>query len=315
MPCWRASSTARLDGAPTAASTGMPATAAFCTSSKLARPLTSRMPSWRGVRPARNAAPMSLSRALCRPTSSRRSISPPPGSNRAAACRPPVRSKTPCAARRDCGSEWMTSASTRGRPAIGAARGSNPHGLQRRLAADAAARGRIEVTLEATQVHLDARLQLDAHHIATAPVLDRRHLFGVVDDPLGEQESDGQLVVVAGSAHRDRDTPADPAALVIAGQADLQRLLHGQVVRLHGRVGAGDAPHQHGRDGRVVRDVGFTGALHGRMIPGRGVGLVTVGLSWIIVPCGSNGQVRPFRAHGASSGNSRERIVKSPGTV
>ena len=54
MPCSRASSTARLDGAPTAASTGMPATAAFCTSSKLARPLTSRMPSRRGVRPARN---------------------------------------------------------------------------------------------------------------------------------------------------------------------------------------------------------------------------------------------------------------------
>ena len=30
--------TARLDGAPTAASKGMPATSAFCTSSKLARP-------------------------------------------------------------------------------------------------------------------------------------------------------------------------------------------------------------------------------------------------------------------------------------
>ena len=40
MPTSRASSTARDDGAETAASTGMPAIAAFCVSSKLARPLT-----------------------------------------------------------------------------------------------------------------------------------------------------------------------------------------------------------------------------------------------------------------------------------
>ena len=40
MPTSRASSTARDDGADTAASTGMPAIAAFWVSSKLARPLT-----------------------------------------------------------------------------------------------------------------------------------------------------------------------------------------------------------------------------------------------------------------------------------
>ena len=95
----------------------MPATTAFCTSSKLARPLTSSTPSDSGVRPARNWAPISLSRALCRPTSSRRHSRLPSASNRAAACRPPVRSKTACAARSASGSRWMTAASTTGRPA------------------------------------------------------------------------------------------------------------------------------------------------------------------------------------------------------
>ncbi len=117
------SSTARSDAPPTAASTGMPATAAFCTSSKLAWPLTSRTPSTRGVRPVFFFFFFSLSRALCRPTSSRTCRSRPSGSNSAAACRPPVRSKAPCAPRSVVGSRRMTLAATAGRPAIGADRG------------------------------------------------------------------------------------------------------------------------------------------------------------------------------------------------
>ena len=98
--------------------------------------------------------------------------------------------------------------------------------------------------LQPRQVHLDARPQLDADHVARAPVLDRRHLVGGLEDPLGEQEPDGQLGVMAGRAHRHRDPAADPPAALVAGQADLQRLLDRQLVRLHGRVGTGDAPHQ-----------------------------------------------------------------------
>ena len=59
------------DGAPTAASTGQPATAAFCTSSNERRPLTQRIEFASGSRPAWNAQPMTLSIALWRPTSSR----------------------------------------------------------------------------------------------------------------------------------------------------------------------------------------------------------------------------------------------------
>ena len=87
----RARVTARLDGAPTAAMTGIPAITDFCTSSKLALPLTSRISCDNGRRPASNSAPISLSSALCRPTSSNRRRSRPSVSNKAAACNPPVR--------------------------------------------------------------------------------------------------------------------------------------------------------------------------------------------------------------------------------
>src|SRR5271166_6796967 len=93
IPHSRASSTARLDGAPTAPRTGTPAIAAFCTSSKLTRPLTSTRRSARGIRPARSSTPISLSRALWRPTSSRRQSSRPDASKRPEAWMPPVRAK------------------------------------------------------------------------------------------------------------------------------------------------------------------------------------------------------------------------------
>ena len=104
MPTSRASSTASDDGAETAASTGMPAIAAFWVSSKLARPLTISTCPDSGSRPARTPSPTTLSTALCRPTSSRRATSSPSAVNSPAACSPPVRSKTSCAARSRSGS-------------------------------------------------------------------------------------------------------------------------------------------------------------------------------------------------------------------
>ncbi len=70
-PCSAASSTASEDGADTAASTGTPAIAAFCTSSNDARPDTISTVPPSGTRPSSNAQPVALSTALCRPTSSR----------------------------------------------------------------------------------------------------------------------------------------------------------------------------------------------------------------------------------------------------
>ena len=83
MPTSRASSTASDDGADTAASTGMPAIAAFWVSSKLARPLTISTCPASGSRPARTPSPMTLSTALCRPTSSRSATSSPVGGEQA----------------------------------------------------------------------------------------------------------------------------------------------------------------------------------------------------------------------------------------
>src|ERR1044072_5345329 len=90
MPCSSASSTASDDGAETAASTGIPAIAAFCTSSNDARPDTISTVPPSGTRPSSSAHPVALSTALCLPTSSRTTSGSPPTVKRAAPCRPPV---------------------------------------------------------------------------------------------------------------------------------------------------------------------------------------------------------------------------------
>ena len=66
-----ASCTARDDGADTATSIPIPAITAFCTSSNDALDEVSSARSLIGSSSARIAAPITLSTALCRPTSSR----------------------------------------------------------------------------------------------------------------------------------------------------------------------------------------------------------------------------------------------------
>src|SRR5262249_6778951 len=99
-----ASSTASDDGAPTATRTGQPATAAFCTSSNDSLPLTQSTSRPSGRRPAVNAQPITLSIALCRPTSSRRQTRLPSSAKRPVACRPPVASNAACDSRSRSGS-------------------------------------------------------------------------------------------------------------------------------------------------------------------------------------------------------------------
>ena len=60
MPLRSAIRSARLDGAPTAATIGMPARAAFCTISKPARPESTSTPSRSGSAPARSRSPIDL---------------------------------------------------------------------------------------------------------------------------------------------------------------------------------------------------------------------------------------------------------------
>lgn len=96
-PVSPARSAARLEGALTADTTGMPAMAAFSTSSKDVRPDTWRTVPLRGNRFWRSAHPTTLSTALWCPTSSRRQSNSglaPATLNRPAAWTPPVLSKT-----------------------------------------------------------------------------------------------------------------------------------------------------------------------------------------------------------------------------
>ncbi len=90
IPASSASSIARLDGADTAATSGTPASHAFCRISNEVRPLTNSSRSPAGSPPASSRRPMILSTALCRPTSSAVSTMSPSSVHSAAACRPPV---------------------------------------------------------------------------------------------------------------------------------------------------------------------------------------------------------------------------------
>ena len=82
---------------------------AFWTSSKPARPLMTRQAS-AGDCPASTRAPVTLSTALCRRTSSRVPSGSPAAVNSPAACTPPVRAKTDWPSRSRSGSRRTTAA-------------------------------------------------------------------------------------------------------------------------------------------------------------------------------------------------------------
>ena len=113
-------STATLDAAPTDTIAGMPAASAFCTSSKPARPLTTRMRPRSGTPPRSTKWPTTLSTALWRPMSSRAHSSSPSRVKMPAAWMPPVAWNRVCSARRRSGSVSKRA----GRAATGATSGS-----------------------------------------------------------------------------------------------------------------------------------------------------------------------------------------------
>ena len=219
---------ARSDGAETAQTIGIPATAAFWTISKLTRPDTIRIRSWSGIALARTCEPTSLSSALCRPTSSRSAISSPFGVNRPAAWSPPVSSNARCAARSRSGQREDHRA--RDDRSVGQRVDAQGDLVDRGLAADPARRRRDEVALGDLRVVERAR-QPDADGVVGLAERGRvaaggRDDLGAVDQALRPQEADGELVLVAGRAHRDRDRDRllrGPAARISSGASPTTR--------------------------------------------------------------------------------------------
>src|SRR6185436_1821210 len=105
------------------------------------------------------------------------------------------------------------------------------HGIDRGLAADAAARRHVEVALQALEVDLDARRELDAHDVhqaigCTLPARhDALHVAAPADDAFREKESHGEILVVPRRAHRDGDRLLSAAAVAARiAQPNLERL-------------------------------------------------------------------------------------------
>ena len=211
---------------------GMPATAAFWTISKLTRPQTSRIRSWSGSAPRQDLRRRPACRARC---GGRRPRAARPGrrsaSNRPAAWSPPVASNTRLGRAEASGRARMTAArdDRAGRDRVAA----HLDLVERRLAADPARRRRDEVALgDPRRVERRAprwTVTSSSGWRMRRRVAERRRATtsGAVDQPLGPQEPDRQLVLVARGPHRDGDRRR-----VLAGSAgpDLQRLLARQPV-------------------------------------------------------------------------------------
>ena len=122
------------------------------------------------------------------------------------------------------------------RLALGQGREVTVHGLNGRLAAEAAARAGIDVAPELGQVELDIGRKEHIEHVAVQRRLallaggDLEHVARPGDHALGEQEAKREFLVVAGGAHGHGHR--------LALDADFQRLLPRQRVvrRLAGRA-------------------------------------------------------------------------------
>ena len=238
MPAAAARSIARLDGAPTAATIGMPAASAFWTSSKLARPLNISTPAATGKRPPSSNRPTSLSTALWRPTSSCTASSAPSSENSAAACSPPVLSKVACAARKAPGRPWITAAVTRApasrRFAPPLSRPSSPARPQTPHAA-------LVTNVRALAARAAAAAGPSSTRTVSSSICLRAPQIGAVrQHALRVQEADRQRDVVAGRAHGRRQR-----ALVIAdADPDLQRAFDRHPIARRRRDATAHAHHR-----------------------------------------------------------------------
>ena len=214
-PPSRAICTARLDGADTDARIGRPATSAFCTISNPPRPLTRRIRSDHGRPPCRSASPMALSTALCRPMSSRTSISVPSESNNPAACRPPVRPNTRCAERSTAGSRVNSSGSTLKRGfgrGISRDRNASIDVLPQMPQPDAAKKWRCSAP-KSTPGSRRSVTSTSSRRLSvrSMPIRDSSDIVVSVDDAFAVEKTCRKLEVVARRAHRHRyDRGADP---------------------------------------------------------------------------------------------------------
>src|SRR5579875_2406612 len=118
--------------------------------------------------------------------------------------------------------------------------------VERRLAADAAARGRVEVALQPEQVEVNPRPQRHRHDVEpllrlfrfVETVGDIEDVVAAGDDAFTSEKAGRQLEVIARRAHRNRDALAPGDVVFIPEEPDLERLFGGQhvVIRLPATV-------------------------------------------------------------------------------
>ena len=123
----------------------------------------------------------------------------------------------------------------------------NAQRIERGLAANAAARRRVEMPLQPSQVNLGIGAQLYAHDVVIAAVGSRRatgfycgDITLPADNGLAVQEASREFAVVAGGAHCDRDAACCAAVGGRVGEPNLERLLDRDLVVSFGPVAVND---------------------------------------------------------------------------
>jgi hypothetical protein len=134
-------------------------------------------------------------------------------------------------------------------------------GVDGRFATDAATGAGIEMALQPSKVEEeifpdgntdDITRLLDVCRVGGKPLFFGEEVGGAVDDPFGEQETDGQIGIMAGGSHGDRDALFLTGAGGAEEEADLQRFFYGDIILCcGGKVGPYFLDWQAGHSDRV----------------------------------------------------------------
>ena len=244
-----AASTARSDGADTAQTIGMPATAAFWTISRLTRPLTSRTTSFSGSRPPRTAQPDELVERVVPPDVLAHGEQPPVRLEQSGGMEPAGRLEHALGLAQRSGQAEDHGAIDDWR--------AGGIGSQRTAISSSEALPQIPQLRRRDEMALGDRRGVEgAHEPDDDRVLrlgERRRVAGldgvdvvVADQPLGAEEPDRQLDLGPRRPHRDRDRHR---LLPGPGGADLERLFADE--RVVARLGHVATDRQHPRGGDV----------------------------------------------------------------
>src|SRR5689334_14541068 len=124
------------------------------------------------------------------------------------------------------------------------------------FSADAATRTRVEIALQSFEIDLNACVQFHRNRITRLARISRRlgspdsmNLRRALENAFGEQETRGQLEIMAGRTHGDGNGPL--------AELDFERFLDGQQILQRSRRGPIDLLDRYRQDAAIHSDLSY----------------------------------------------------------